>query len=331
MKLKKIMLGVLLFAFSLYTVAAEGKIKVAHYFGDSHPQNIALKEKFKPYVEEHTNYIVEIYPNAILGSEEEVSQGVRAGIIEMTVAGMILQTTKPKLGIIEWPFLFGNYQEAKHILDGEIGQEIAEEFISLGLMPLVWNANGFRVLSSNRPVLSMDDFKGLRLRMPNAEVYIETGKALGANIQGAPISEVFTALEQGVFDAQENPYATLKESAFYEVQSHVLESNHLFSPNIYLINKKLYDGMSEEDQNAIREAARIAADYEWGLLENGDDSIKEFLTAEGLTITIPSDEFKEQLRLAMEPVYNKIFKKYDWAEDFYNRIQAELETFRANK
>lgn len=299
-------------------------IKVANYFAAEHPQNIALKEKFKPLVEENTDYIVEIYPNSELGSEEQFTTGVRNGTIEMAVTGMILQTAKPKLGVIEWPFLFEDYDQAKQVLDGEIGQEVANEYVDLGAQPLAWTANGFRVVSSNRAIESIEDFDGLRLRMANADGFINTGKAMGASVQGMPISEVFTALEQGVIDAQENPYATLKESAYYEVQSHVLESNHIFSPNLYIVNKKFFDGLDEETQKAIEEAAQEAADYEWELIKESEDEVKSFLEEKGVEIIVPDEQFKQSLVDAMDPVYEGIFKQYDWAEDLYNRIQEEI-------
>ncbi len=299
-------------------------IKVANYFAAEHPQNIALKEKFKPLVEENTDFTVEIYPNSELGSEEQFTTGVRNGTIEMAVTGMILQTAKPKLGVIEWPFLFEDYDQAKQVLDGEIGQEVANEYVDLGAQPLAWTANGFRVVSSNRAIESIEDFDGLRLRMANADGFINTGKAMGASVQGMPISEVFTALEQGVIDAQENPYATLKESAYYEVQSHVLESNHIFSPNLYIVNKKFFDGLDEETQKAIEEAAQEAADYEWELIKESEDEVKSFLEEKGVEIIVPDEQFKQTLVDAMDPVYEDLFKKYDWAEDLYNRIQEEI-------
>lgn len=301
-----------------------GVIKIANYFAEDHPQNIALKEKFIPQIEEKTEFEVELYSNSELGDEEEFTNSVRNGNIEMAVTGMIMQTSKPKLGAIEWPFLFENYDQAKKVLDGEVGNELGKEYEDLGATPLAWTANGFRVISSNKEISSMSDFEGIRLRMPDASTFVKTGKALGANVQGMGISEVFTALEQDVIDAQENPYATLKESAYYEVQDFVLESNHMFSPNIYIMNQGFFEGLDKETQQIFLDAANEAADYEWELLEESDEDIKSFLEEKGLKITEPDQKFKDEMEKSVEPVYEDIFQEYDWAKELYNKIQKEI-------
>jgi tripartite ATP-independent transporter DctP family solute receptor len=308
---------------------ADGKvtIKVAHYFAETHPQNVALNEKFKKMVEEETEgrVTVELYPANQLGDEEQFTNGVRNGTVEMAVTGMGLQTANPKIGAVEWPFLFKNYAEAKTALNGEVGDDIETEFKSLGVEPLAWTANGFRVVSSNRAIESMEDFGGLRLRMPNIDIFVNTGEALGVSVQPMPLSEVFTALEQQVIDGQENPYPTLKESGFYEVQSHVLESRHMFSPNVYLMNSEFFESLDEETQKIIQKAAQASADYEWQLVEEAEAKVKEDLKTEGLTIIEPDDAFKQEMVDAMKPVYDDLYEKYEWAEDFMNKVEASKE------
>ncbi|RAK22069.1 tripartite ATP-independent transporter DctP family solute receptor [Anoxybacillus vitaminiphilus] len=300
-------------------------IKIAHYFAADHPQNIALKEKFKPMVEEKTNgkIKVEIYEANKLGDEASFTNGVRNGTIEMAIAGMGLQTAQPKIGVVEWPYLFKDYEHARKVLNGEVGEEIKEEFRKLGVEPIGWTVNGFRVVSANRPIKSMDDFKGFRLRMPNVPIFVETGKAMGANVTPMALSEVFTALEQKVIDGQENPYLTLKANGWYEVQSHVIETNHMFSPNVYLINKKLFDGFDKETQEIILEAAKASADYQWELALKAENEVKDFLKKEGLEIIVPDREFRSQLEKSVEPVYEKLYKQYDWAEELVKKIREQ--------
>lgn len=300
-------------------------IKVANYFSDSHPQNIALREKFKPIIEEKTKgkYKVEIYPANELGDEAQFTSGARIGSIQMAVAGMGLQTANPKIGAVEWPYLFDSYEQANRILNGKVGEEIGDAFRELGVEPIAWTANGFRVVSANRAVNTKEEFKGLRLRMPNIPIFINTGKAMGANVQPLALSEVFTALEQGVIDAQENPYVTLKESGLYEVQSHVIETNHMFSPNVYLMNKEFFDHLDKETKEIILEAAKESAQYEWNLLQESEAKVKEELKKAGLDIIVPDEEFKTELKKSMEPVYKELYKKYDWAKDFINKIEEE--------
>ncbi|WP_338788316.1 TRAP transporter substrate-binding protein [Metabacillus sp. FJAT-53654] len=300
-------------------------IKIAHYFSETHPQNIALKEKFKPIIEEKTNgkYKVEIYPANELGDEAQFTSGARIGSIQMAITGMGLQTANPKIGAVEWPYLFDNYDQAKRILNGKVGEEISVSFRELGVEPIAWTANGFRVVSSNRAIESKEEFKGLRLRMPNIPIFINTGNAMGVNVQPLALSEVFTALEQGVIDGQENPYVTLKESALYEVQSHVVETNHMFSPNVYLMNKTFFDNLDEETKDIVLEAAQESANYEWELLQESEEKVKQDLKEEGLEIIVPDEQFIANLRESMEPVYEELYKKYDWAEEFIQLIESQ--------
>ncbi|WP_226654892.1 TRAP transporter substrate-binding protein [Pseudalkalibacillus hwajinpoensis] len=302
-------------------------IKVANYFASDHPQNIALKEKFKPIVEDETGGAlkVEIYDNSQLGAEQEFYDGVRNGTIEMGIPGMIMQSSIEKLGVTEWPFLFKDYEHTKKILNGPIGDELLEDLEKEhGVHPLAWSANGFRMFSSNEAIDSLEDFEGMRLRMPNIEHYINLGKALGATVSPMPISEVFTALEQGVVDGQDNPIATLRASGWYEVQDYVLESRHMFSPNLYIINSEVWEGLTKDQQTAVEKAAKEAAAYEFNLMEKQYDENKKFLEENGMTFVTPDEAFKSEMEKAADPLYDEYYEKYPWAEDLVNKIKAEV-------
>ncbi|HWO97352.1 MAG TPA: TRAP transporter substrate-binding protein [Bacillus sp. (in: firmicutes)] len=301
-------------------------IKVANYFADNHPQNIALKEKFKKIVEEESNgeLKVQIYSNSTLGAEKEFYDGVRNGTIEMGVPGLIMQADIPKMGVPEWPFLFRDFEHVKKVLNGPIGQELTEDLEPKhGVTPLAWSANGFRMFSSNRTIDDMKDFEGLRLRMPNIPNYIKLGESLGTNVSPLPISELFTALEQKVVDAQDNPIATLRNSGYYEVQSDVLESKHMFSPNIYIINTKFFNSLSEEQQEIIKKAAKESAEYEFDLLEKSYQEDKKFLQDNGIKFTTPDESFTDEMIKASQPVYDEAFKENDWAKELVEKIKAE--------
>lgn len=301
-------------------------LKVANYFGTDHPQNVALREKFKPLVEEKSGGTlkVEIYDNSKLGAEKEFYDGVRNGTIEMGIPGLIMQADIPKMGAGEWPFLFKDYAHAKAVFDGPIGKEMTEDLESKhGVHALAWSANGFRMFSSSKPITSMADFDGLRVRMPNIPNYIKLGELLGANVTPMPISEVFTALEQKVVDGQDNPIATVRASGWFEVQSDILESKHMFSPNLYIINAKLWNSLAPEQQKVIEESAKESASYEWELLEKGYETDKKFLEEKGLKFTTPDDKFKAEMEAAARPLYDEIFAKNPWAKEMYDKIKAE--------
>ncbi|MCY9665166.1 TRAP transporter substrate-binding protein [Paenibacillus alginolyticus] len=302
-------------------------LKIANYFATDHPQNVALREKFKPMVEAKSNSTlkVEIYDNSKLGAEQQFYTGVRNGTIEMGIPGLIMQADIPKMSAGEFPFLFKDFKSTKKVFDGPIGKEMTEELESKhGVHPLAWSANGFRMFSSNKTINSMADFKGLRLRMPNIPNYLKLGQLLGANVTPMPISEVFTALEQKVVDGQDNPVATLRASGWHEVQSDVLESNHMFSPNIYIINSKLWKQLSPEQQKVIEEASKAAADLEWELLEKSYEDDKKFLQEHKIKFTTPDDKFRKDMEAAAKPLYDEIYSKNPWAKEMVEKIKAEI-------
>ncbi len=325
----------LLFAFFLSgcgsNQAADGSkgktytIKVANYFAADHPQNIALKEKFKPMVEKESGgrIKVEIYDNSTLGSEEQFIDGVKNGSIEMAVPGMLVAKDMPIIGLTEMPYLFRDYEHAQKVLNGELGKELTEGMVEkMGIRPLAWTANGFRVVSSSKPINKFEDFKGFRLRVPNNPRFLEMAKGFGANPIPMPISEVFTALEQKVIDGQENPYATLRASGFYEVQKYVVDTRHIFSPNLYVINEKFYQSLDPELQKVIEKAAIESANYEWKLLQESEEKDIQFLKEKGLTVVFPDDTFKQKLIESQKPVQEWFYRTYPGTKELAEKIMA---------
>ncbi|MEL7568032.1 MAG: TRAP transporter substrate-binding protein [Dehalobacterium sp.] len=301
-------------------------LKLANYFGEDHPVNVALREKFVPMVEEQSNGTlkVEIYPNSQLGDEKAIYDGVRSGSIEMAVGGSHIASDIKKMEVPEWPYLFQSFAQAKKVLNGPIGDELTSEIeSSYNIIPLSWGTNGFRAFSSNRPLKSMADFKGLRMRMPNIPHFMEVGEAMGMNVNPVPISEVFTALEQNVVDGQDNPIALLRSNGWYEVQSDVLESRHMFAYNLMIINKDVWESLSKNLQQVIRTAAVAYADSEWELMENSELTDKKFLEENGSAFITPDEKFLADMQQATEPLYEKHFADYPWAEELVNKIREE--------
>lgn len=301
-------------------------IKVANYYAADHPQNVALREKFKPMIEEKSGGTlkVEIYENNKLGGEKEFYTSVRNGTIEMGIPGMIMQADVPKMGVVEWPFLMKDFKHAKAVLDSPIGKELTDELESKhGVHALAWSVNGFRMVSSNRQIASMSDFKGFRLRMPNTPVFVKLGQLLGANVSPMPLSEVFTALEQKVIDGQDNPIGVVKSSGFYEVQSHILESRHGFTPNILIVNQKFWEKLSPEQKKVVEEASKAYADFEWKLSEESYESDKKFLMDKGMKFVTPDDKFKSEMERAVQPIYEDYYSKYPWAKEMIEKIKKQ--------
>lgn len=300
-------------------------IKVATYYAADHPQNVALRDKLKPIIEEKSKGTlkVEIFENNKLGGEQQFYTGVRNGTIEMGVPGMIMQADVPKMGVAEWPFLLKDWKHAKAVLTGPIGQEMAADLEKThGVKVLAWSVNGFRMFSTNREVAKMEDFKGLRLRMPNTPVFVKMGQQLGATVSPMPLSEVFTAMEQKVVDGQDNPIGVVRSSGFFEVQTHILESRHCFTPNVLIVSKKFWDKLSDNQKKVVEEGAKAYADYQWELSEKSYESDKQFLMSKGMKFVTPSAAFSKQMEDAMKPVYDDYYSKYPWAKDMVEKVKA---------
>ncbi|MCX7788003.1 MAG: TRAP transporter substrate-binding protein [Spirochaetes bacterium] len=226
-------------------------VKIANFYAPSHPVNVYLREKFVPLISEGTQgrYEVEVYDSSSLGAERELTEGVRIGTIEMGIAGRLLSATYPKLKVLELSFMFSDYEHCWKVFDGPLAKDFESEFDKAGLKVLAWIGNGFRVFSNSvRPIKSVNDCVGIKMRMPENEVYVNTAKALDFTVVTMPLSEVFNALSTKVIDGQDNPIATLYASKFYEVQKYVAITNHIFSHGSIVINTKLWTTVSDRKE-----------------------------------------------------------------------------------
>ncbi|MGR4870167.1 TRAP transporter substrate-binding protein [Variovorax sp. LARHSF232] len=201
---------------------------------------------------------------AALGPDTQMQQALIGGAQEMMVGSTatLVGITK-EMALWDTPFLFNNAKEADAVLDGPVGQKVMDKLQEKGLVGLVYWENGFRNLTnSKRPIAKAEDLDGIKLRVMQNNVYLESFKLLGANAVPLPFSELFSALETHTVDGQENPYNTILSSKFYEVQKYVSVTNHVYSPWIVLASKKWWDGLSKDEQKVLLEAARASREFE---------------------------------------------------------------------
>ncbi len=323
-KIIKSILALSLMLFSSSALAKKTTLKLSHYFAESHPQHIALKA-FAEEIKKETNgeINVKIFPNAQLGSEEQMINGTRNGTIEVSLIGSLMQNLDFKLGFTETPFLMRDYEHAKHVLDSDIGSEIAAAFEPFGVKHLAYSVSGFRVVSSNKKIEKPEDYKGVRMRVPNVQTFVEMANLLGVNGQTMAFTEVFTALEQGVVDAQENPMSLIKAQGFYEVQKYIMETNHMFTNLNLMMNKKAYDKLSDAHKKIIGVAAQNYKERSWKLVVEDNEKTRQFFIDHGVEVLTPSAEFTKWNQDAMAPLYEKLYEKYDWAEGYVERIKAQ--------
>lgn len=201
---------------------------------------------------------------AALGSDVQMQQALIGGAQEMMVGSTatLVGITK-EMALWDTPFLIGNTQEADALLDGAVGKKVMDKLQDKGLVGLAYWENGFRNLTnSKQPVAKVEDLNGIKLRVMQNNVFLDSFKLLGANAVPMPFSELFTAMETKAVDGQENPFNTILSSKFYEVQKYLSVTNHVYSPWIITVSKKWWDGLSKDEQKVLQDAATLSRDFE---------------------------------------------------------------------
>jgi len=232
---------------------------------------------------------IQVFPAAQLGSERDMVEGLQLGSLEMTLTSTgPMGGFVPQVKLFNLPFLFKDRESCYRVLDGEIGTQISDRFVKIGIRSLGWFENGFRnITNSKRAVNSPDDMKGVKIRVMEDDVFILTMKAMGASPLPMAFGELYTALEQKTVDAQENPLAVIHSSRFFEVQKYLAMTGHFYSPAVLLISEMTWKGLSPEYQKIVADAASKARDYERGLSLKADQELEAACKKEGMIITHP--------------------------------------------
>jgi len=279
-------------------------LRFANIFAADAYQSRAM-QRFKELVEDRNpNITIDLFHNAILGNETELGESVTAGTVDMVAVGTAINMFVPNVFASEIPFLFEDWDHYYNVItDQRYIDLISRGMENHNIMSLGFSAVGARQISSNVPIHSMADFDGLRLRVPNIPIFLQMGEAFGANHVALPIVELFTALEQGVVDAQENAYNVIIANRLYEVQQYFIETNHMQTTHMWYMNIDAFNALTPENQEIIRESAREALRYGWDILVDGHAEEVAYLESLGRTIIIPDDQFREDLREAMQSVW----------------------------
>jgi len=304
---KKLILSTAILA-SFSASAAQWKIAVGD--GGGSTQEVIAK-KFSEVLTAKTDgkITTAIFVNGQLGSEQATVNDVGMGFLEMSVVGSSnLATFSPAIGLFTYPYMFHNLQDAKKALDSEVTDQIEKDVLKQANVRIVsWTYSGFRRLTnSDHAVTSMADLKGLSIRVPKNKVILDTYKALG--IGATPISwtETFTALQQGVVDGQETPYAAIQSMKFGEIQPYLTETHYLFQIEPVLMSESLYQKQTKAVQLAIEEAGNEAELYSYNYLLETEDKIKQSLIdTYGMKISKLTDEDQW-----IEKVKKEVWPKY---------------------
>ena len=302
-------------------------LRVGNTWGASHPTSVALEETFKPMIEEGTNGAIqiEIYNDGLLGDELGLWQGVRDGSIDFAAVGSGMNQEFPMMLISDWPFLYRDVEHAKNVWTGEVADEVTAAFNEFfpEVEMLSWLPNSARTFSSSKPLTCVEDFAGQKFRMPNNPIHVGMVEDLGGSVQVIPLGELFTALETGTVDGQDNGMVTIVDQSFQEVQSYLYETNHIIATMEIIVNKSTMDSLTEEQQQVVRDAAKAAAVQAWDDYIASIDEDRQIIEDAGVTVTQLTAEEREKMIAAIQPTIDELLEQNaDWAPDLIAKIDA---------
>jgi tripartite ATP-independent transporter DctP family solute receptor len=314
-KFSKIVLGLAVAVGFVASAAAQSTMRINIAIAQNSHQGVAI-DTFAKEVEKRTGgrYKIQTFYNASLGSERESIEAVQLGTQELTFTSTgPVPNFVPEARILDIPFLFRDKAHARAVLDGPIGQEILTKFDSKGFKALAWGENGIRNMTNNkRPINTPEDLKGLKVRTMENPVHVAAYKGLGIVTTPMAMAEVFTALQQGTVDGQENPLSVIMAAKLDQVQKYLSLTGHVYSPAVLLMNKAMFDKLSAADKQAFLDAAKEAVKLNRARVDEDDAGGVAYLRGKGMNVVENVDKSKFVAVLA--PVYADFEKQFGKAE-----------------
>ncbi|TJZ90841.1 TRAP transporter substrate-binding protein [Paracoccus gahaiensis] len=244
---------------------------------------------------------VQVFPNESLGKEIDVINGMQLGTADMTITGESLQNWAPMAALLALPYAYRSLEHMDEVASGEIGEQIEAQIIEMAdIRPLTYFARGPRNLSAGREITTPADLDGFKLRVPNVPLFVSAWQALGANPTPMAFSEVFTSLQNGTIEGQENPLALFQSGGFYEVQKTVNLTEHVRSWIYLTISENAWNKLSEADQAVVQAAADSTQAFEREMFMENEQELVAQLEAEGVTfVEVDQEAFAEAARDAV--------------------------------
>lgn len=287
-------------------------------------------QEFKEIVEAETNgeIKVEIYMNGLLGDDRTMIEGLQFGTLEAVgVSTSMLSNWAPPMLTFDLPFAFPNVETAYKVIDGPYGEKVGKLLEKEGIVLLSYMENGFRLLTNNeKEINSISDVEGLKIRTMETPVHLATWEALGASPTPMAYTELFTAMQQGVIDGQENPYGNTAMDKFFEVQKYLTETNHVYNPMGLVISKQFFDNLSEEEKKIVKDAAVEAGKHQRELNQQETEQYKQILIDNGMDITELTPEQFNEFSKATKDVYEEF--RSEIGEEYMNEFLGELEKYK---
>jgi len=287
----------------------------------------AAGKKFAEEFEARTGgkHKINMFHNGQLGSEQDTVNDAAMGTLDFSVLAINNITPfSPTVGMLTLPYMILSLDEAVKLTQGDIGKELVENTIrDAGVRIVAWSYAGYRVLSNSKhPVRTVADLKDLVVRVPKNEIMIDTYNAWGNNPTPMAWSETFTALQQGVVDAQDTPYITIHAMKFYEVQKYITNLRYLFLLEPIIISESVFQDQKPDVQKAILEAGEVATKFSAQYLAETEERLKADLVAQGMEIVDPANNEKDWIEAATSKVWPKFYKSIGGKE----KLNAALKT-----
>ncbi len=299
--------------------AAEFTINVGHINAENDSWHQAALA-FEEYVETNSDgrIEVEVYPNSQLGSEVDMLTSILMNSgCDVTFTGESMQTYEPDLGMIGMPYLIQSDEHMEAVLTGEVGAKLEILMENSGMKDLGYFTRGPRYIISNKKIESVADCQNLLIRTPQSPMTVAAFEAIGAKPTPMALNEVFTSLQQGTIEAQENPYAMIQNQSFYEVQDYLINTAHLRAWVYIAMGKAQFDALPEDLQQVVLDAGKHAQEYEHELFLENEEKFVEQLKEEGMEfIDVDQKEFADAMIAGVLPILT------DSQKALYDEIEA---------
>lgn len=308
-------------AMTALNAQAAQTINLGHTLSDSSHYSVGA-DAFKETLERLSDGEFEVveHTSGALGGERAMIEGLQIGTVDVVITSTgPLGNFVPETYVLDLPFLFEDYDQARCVLDGEIGQELLDKMGNHDLVGLAWSENGFRhMTNSKRAVKTPADAEGLKVRTMENKVHMEAFEQMGVHPTPMAFPEVFTALQQGTVDGQENPITVIVATKFWEVQDHLSLTGHVYSPAAVLGSPILLDGLSEEQRGWFEQAAQASAEATREEVSRLEREGVELLRENGMTVETDID--KAPFQEAVKPAYQIYTDQY--GSEMLDRIRA---------
>lgn len=306
--------------------------KIAFVQPKDHPQAIAL-ERFAEIVDKRSGgkLKIKVFAGGTLGGDAAVIQSLQGGTIEGTmVATSLLGGQIKEFAVLDFPYLFNDGTEADAVLDGPVGRKLNEKLPSKGLVGISFWEHGFRnMTNSRRPINTLADFQGLKIRVLQLPLYVDMFNTLGSNAVPMPYPELYTGMETKTVDGQENTFSSIETAKFYEVQKYASTTKHVYQPLILMFSKKIWDTLSKDEQEILLVSGKEAQPFARKIVRDADAKSLASLKDKGLIVTDFSPASVNQMRDRLKPVIEKFSKEA--GEDFVKEVQSEIQKVRSRK